>query len=62
MTSVQNPNIASLKVVDRMLLLPHHKIFLHEVLSLLRCLFIAYSQVLMSQHTTDQTCNYKQVY
>ena len=36
MTSAQSLDIAFLKVVDRMLFLPHHKILLHEVLSLLR--------------------------
>ena len=33
--------------------------FFHFYAGLCCFLFIAYSQVLMSQHTTDETCNYK---
>ena len=57
MTSVQNLDIAFLKVVDRMLFLPHHKIFLHEVLSLLRCFVLLLVHRL--QPSTDESAYHR---
>ena len=57
MTSVQNFDTATLKVVDRMLFLPHHKIVLHEVLSLLRCFVLLFVHRL--QLSTDESAYHR---